>query len=116
MADQRKFPEKSAHFDAHQSTKKQRGKHNLLANFMERFHSLSTLQLISGVCQVGLGVAVVVVCVLGLIRPLWVSTLLSIIASASVMTGIYFCYVTLTGSQKRTLIRDAMRRIVEDQN
>lgn len=116
MADQRKFPEKSAHFDAHQSTKKQRGKHNLLANFMEQFHSLSTLQLISGLCQVGLGLAVVVACVLGLVRPLWVSTLLSIFASATVMTGIYLCYITMTGSQKSTLIRDAMRRIVENQN
>lgn len=116
MADQQNYPKKSANCDAHQSTKKKRGKHTALADFMEKIHSVEMLYLVAGVCQIALGLSVVTVSILGLIHPLWISILLSIVASVTVMTGLYLCYQPIAGREKDNLVRDAMRRIVEDQN
>lgn len=116
MADQPNYQKKSANLGAHKSTKKERGKHTALADFMEKIHSVETLYLVAGIFQVAVGLSVVIVSILGLIRPLWLSTLLSILASVTVMIGLYLIYKPIADGEKGNLIRDAMRRIVEDQN
>lgn len=116
MADQQNYHKKSANRGAHKSTKKEHGKHTGLAEFMEKIHSVDTLYLVAGACQVTLGLTVVLISILGLIHPLWVSTLLSMLASVTALTGFYFCYKSITGRDKGNLVRDAMRRIVENQN
>lgn len=116
MADQPNYQKKSANLGAHKSTKKERGKHTALADFMEKIHSVETLYLVAGICQMVLGLSVILISILGFIRPLWLSTALSILASVTVMTGLYFCYQPIADREKGNLVRDAMRRIVEDQN
>lgn len=83
---------------------------------INRAHAINVLQLIAGCSQVFLGIAVVTVSVLGLIQHFWLSTVLSIIASVTIMIGIYFCYAAIIVFDTDTLLRNAMRRIVEDQN
>lgn len=87
-----------------------------ISNLIDHAHSVNFLQLVAGFSQIFLGVAVVTVSILGLIQPFWLSTLLSIVASATTMIGIYFCYSAISTFDTDRLIRDAMRRIVEDQN
>jgi hypothetical protein len=91
-------------------------KQNAVARFMKQLYSLNSLYFLAGFFQFLLGIVVVVISVAGLIHPLWISTVLSIAASIATMTGIYFCYSFITEHSKDTLLRDAMRRIVEEQN
>ena len=101
---------------SHQSTKKAYGRHARISRFIKQIYSGDMLQLFAGCCQLGLGISVVIATVLGFVRPLWLSTLLNIFASVTTITGIYVCYKAISGWNKDTLLRDAMRRIVEDQN
>lgn len=87
-----------------------------ISNLIDRAHSVNFLQLVAGFSQVFLGITIVAVSILGLIQPFWLSTVLSIVASVTTMMGIYFCYSAISTFDTDTLIRDAMRRIVEDQN
>jgi hypothetical protein len=116
MPEQKDPSHQSAASGERKGTKNLYDRQNSIARFMEQIHSVNSLYLIGGACQFVLGVSVVMVSVLGLIQPLWLSTLLSILASVTTMTGVYFCYNALPTEQKDTLIRDAMRRIVEQQN
>jgi hypothetical protein len=91
-------------------------KQNAFARFMRQIYSLNSLCFFAGFCQLLLGIIVVIISAAGLIHPLWISTVLSIAASIATMTGIYFCYSFITEQSRDTLLRDAMRRIVEEQN
>lgn len=91
--------------------------HNkIVSGLVGRARTVNALQLVAGFTQVFLGLAVVTISVMGLIKPFWLSTVLSIIASVTTMTGIYYCYAALSAFNKDSLLRNAMRRIVEDQN
>lgn len=83
---------------------------------MERIHSVNMLYFLAGMCQMVLGAGVVLVSILGLLRPFWLSTLFSIAGSITTMIGIYVCYSAMPNHNRDTLLRDAMRRIVEEQN
>lgn len=88
-----------------------------VSNIVGRAHSISTLQLIAGLCQIFLGVTVVTVSVLGFINPLWLSTLLTMFGSVTTIVGIGFLYTTIHRSyDSRALIRNAMRRVMESKN
>jgi len=115
MADKKDHTNKFAASHAPENTKKMSndGKLSVLIAYL---HSANVLQFLLGASQVILGIAVVIISVLGLIRPLWLSTLFSIGASITTMIGAYVCYTAWTGWGQKALLRDAMRRIVEAQN
>ncbi len=88
-----------------------------VSKFVNRTHSISTLQLIAGLCQIFLGITVVTISILGFIQPLWLSTLISMIGSVTTIVGIGFLYATIHKSyDSRALIRNAMRRVMESKN
>lgn len=88
-----------------------------LSNFFDQVHSISTLHVISAILQVGFSAGIIFISVLGLIRPLWISTLMSMFASVTCMVGFYLLYnIVFSGQSKEQLIRDAMRRIMNAQN
>lgn len=93
---------------------------NLDAKFtgvFEHTHSINSLHLISACCQILLGVTAILLSVTGLIKPLWLSTTLSMFASLVTMVGLYFLYtVVYWNRDTNRLLRDAMRRIMDAKN
>lgn len=88
-----------------------------ISHYVEETHSLSTFYMIAAVSQVFLGLAVVTVCVLGLIQPQWLATGLIMIASVSTMIGLYLMYITASKRNNRnSLLRNAMQRIMQHKN
>ncbi len=88
-----------------------------LSGIVEQVHSLNTLHTLAAFCQIVLGGAVVLISLLGLIRPLWVSTILSMFASVTVMLGIYFLYTSVTKVRNPDkLLGNAIRRVIDAQN
>lgn len=86
-------------------------------HFVKRVHSLRIFQIIAGICQILLGLSVITVSVLGLIKPLWVSVVLSMIGSVTTMIGLYLVYIMTTNSDNHnSLIRSAIRRVMKARN
>lgn len=77
----------------------------------------NTLQILGISLQILMGLGVVTLSVLGLIRPLWMSALMSIFGSASVMIGIYqFYYLIIKDHTFESLISRAIRRVIRFKN
>lgn len=88
-----------------------------VSHYVEQTHSLKTLHLIAGFCQVFLGLAVVTVSVLGLIQPQWLATALIMVASVTTMIGLYLIYITASKKHDSTsLLRSAMQRVMQHKN
>lgn len=88
-----------------------------VSNFVKQAHSLKTLHVVAGMCQVFLGLVVVTISILGFIKPLWLSTFLSMIASVTTMVGLGFLYASIHKSyNSKALLNRAMKRVMESQN
>jgi len=88
-----------------------------LSKAVAKTHTLHTFYLIAGISQVLLGLSVIVVSILGLISPLWVSLFLTMGASVTTLTGLYLVYMTVSKSfDSHSLLRDAMRRVMKAKN
>ena len=78
---------------------------------------MSVFYTLSGICQVLLGVAVITVSVLGLLEPLWLSRVFTMLASVSTMIGAYLIYISVSKSRdSHSLMREAMRRVMKSRN
>lgn len=78
--------------------------------------SVNLLHLSAAVLQVGLGSLVVLVSVLGLINPFWVSIYMVMAGSIVSMVGLYFIYTLIGKGNRNRLLREAIRRIMNAQN
>lgn len=88
-----------------------------LSGFIEKNHSLNTFYLIAGICQVFLGLSVITVSILGLIQPLLISILLTMVASVSTMIGFYLMYITVSKwHDSKSLLRSALKRVMKSKN
>jgi hypothetical protein len=88
-----------------------------LSHAVSRTHTLSTLHFVAGLLQLFLGLAVVTVSILGLIKPLWVSLLLTMVASVTSMIGLYLVYITVSRYyDSHSLIRSAVKRVMKAKN
>jgi hypothetical protein len=88
-----------------------------ISKWINQIHSSTTICLVAGTTQVGVGLAVIAVSILGFIQPLWLSTLLTMIASLSTMIGCFLVYHTISKMHDPDkLLRDAMRRVTESKN
>lgn len=84
---------------------------------MERIHSLNTLHLVSALSQVFLGTFVLAITILGVIQPVWVSTIVSILASITSVIGLFFLYNIFTESDAfNALLHKAIKRVIDFQN
>lgn len=88
-----------------------------ISGIIDQAHSVNTLHLMSAFCQILLGASVILLSTAGLIKPIWISTTLSMFASVATMLGLYFLYtVVFQHRDSNRLLRDAMRRIMDAKN
>jgi len=96
---------------------KDSGYNSRVSKFVDRTHTLDTFYLIAGGFQVFLGTVVITISILGMIKPLWLSTFLSMLASVTTMIGLYLMYITVSKSyDNNSLLREAMKRVMESKN
>ncbi len=87
------------------------------AHFIDHTHSLHVFQLIAAAFQIFLGLAVITVCMLGFLQPVWLSTALIMTASVTTMIGLYLLYISIAKLRDHnSLLRNAMRRVLESRN
>lgn len=71
----------------------------------------------SGLLQIGVGLLLVSVTILGLITPVWLSAFLSLAGSVSCMTGVVLVYHTVTSQGTfESLVNQSIRRTISAQN
>lgn len=87
------------------------------------FHKLnsywnnSSLQVLAGSIQIVAGMSIVGITILGLLTPLWIAAILSMLGSISSMFGVYMIFqsVSSTGTFD-SLINQSIKRVIRDQN
>lgn len=80
-------------------------------------YSGNMLQLTAACLLVTMGAVIVGVALLGLMQPLWLSTVLSMLGSVSAMVGIYIFYNLFSDkSTFDTLVNKAIQRVIRNQN
>ena len=88
-----------------------------ISGFMEKIHSVNSLHLVSALSQVFLGSFVVALSILGVIKPIWISTLMSILGSISTVIGLFFTYHILSEADSfNSLLHRAIKRVISSQN
>jgi len=71
----------------------------------------------AGIIQIIAGLSIVGVTILGLLNPLWLSAVLSLVGSISSMFGVYLIFHAFTSSGNLdTLINKSIKRVIRDQN
>lgn len=84
---------------------------------IDQAHSVNTLHFLSATFQVFLGLTAIVLSTAGFISPIWLSILVSMVASVATMIGIYFLYTIVSGNKgTNRLLHEAMRRIMDAKN
>lgn len=75
------------------------------------------LPLLSGALQVFSGLILVSITILGLIEPLWLSAVMSLLGSILSMAGVFLIYYTITKQGSFDgLLNQAIRRVINSQN
>ena len=99
-------------FNAVRSRKSKSSFHSL-----NRFWNSNTLQVIAGSVQIVAGMSIVGITILGLLTPLWIAAILSLLGSISSMFGVYMIFQAVSSSGKfDTLINQSIKRVIRDQN
>ncbi len=99
-------------FRSNRSSQKQGMK---LRSLFSNTHTL--IPLLSGAVMVLTGLTIVGITILGLISPLWISAILSLLGSISCMMGAFLMYHTITSQGSFDgLINQAIRRVIRSQN
>lgn len=81
------------------------------------FWNSNTLQIIAGSIQIVAGMSIVGITILGLLTPLWIAAILSMLGSVSSMFGVYMIFQAVSSSGKfDTLINQSIKRVIRDQN
>src|SRR6056297_241183 len=76
-----------------------------------------TLQIIAGSIQIIAGMSIVGITILGLLQPLWIAAILSMLGSVSSMFGVYMIFQSVSSTGKfDTLINQSIKRVIRDQN
>lgn len=75
------------------------------------------IQIVAGSIQIVTGMSIVGITILGLLTPLWIAAILSMLGSVSSMFGVYMIFhaVSSAGSFD-TLINQSIKRVIRDQN
>ncbi|MFU8811835.1 MAG: hypothetical protein ACNA78_02640 [Balneolaceae bacterium] len=80
-------------------------------------HHSVWIPLVAGILQIKTGLLVVAVSILGLLQPLWLAALLSLIGSISSMIGVYLVYHAFSRYDTfDTVLNQAIRRAIYDKN
>lgn len=80
-------------------------------------NSKTVVPLLSAIIQIFTGMALVAITILGLVTPLWLSAVLSILGSITAMLGGFLIYYTMASQETfDSLINKAIRRVIRSQN
>lgn len=91
--------------------------HSFLRKSLTWLQSGIIVPIVAGLLQIMIGLMLVGVSILGLMEPVWVSAILSVMGSISSMVGIYLIYHVISKQDTfNTLINKAIRRVIEAQN
>ncbi len=86
-------------------------------NKFNSFWNTNTLQIIAGSVQIMAGMSIVGITILGLLQPLWIAAILSMLGSVSSMFGVYMIFQAVSDSGTfDTLINQSIKRVIRDQN
>lgn len=71
----------------------------------------------AGIMQIVAGLGIVAVTILGLLSPLWLSAVLSLVGSISSMFGVYLIFYAIASKGNfDSLINTSIKRVIRDQN
>jgi len=77
----------------------------------------NSIQVLAGSIQIIAGMSIVGITILGLLTPLWIAAILSMLGSISSMFGVYMIFKAVSASGKfDTLINQSIKRVIRDQN
>jgi hypothetical protein len=86
-------------------------------NTFNTYWNSDTLQIIAGSIQIIAGMSIVGITILGLLQPLWIAAILSMLGSVSSMFGVYMIFQAVSTSGKfDSLINQSIKRVIRDQN
>lgn len=86
-------------------------------NRFNTYWNSDTLQIIAGSIQIIAGMSIVGITILGLLQPLWIAAILSMLGSVSSMFGVYMIFQAVSTSGKfDSLINQSIKRVIRDQN
>ena len=75
------------------------------------------ISFLSGVLQIMAGMVLISITILGIIQPVWLSAMLSILGSIMSMMGILLLYYTFAAEHNlESLINQAIKRVINSQN
>ncbi len=101
----------------HLLTRNQKNRNGFFSRIGAIIYAGNLLQLFSALLLFSLGGTVVGMAILGLMQPLWLSTILSMVGSVAFMTGFYILYNLFSDkSNFDTLINRAIQRVIRNQN
>ena len=98
--------------------KQKQGIHNNAKGVWNLFSNGHTLiPLLSGIIQLKIGFVLVFFSILGLVEPLWISAILSVLGCMLFMMGGFLIYHTISGlGSFDTLVDKAIRKAIRFQN
>ncbi len=83
----------------------------------QRLRTMNPLNLLSSIMHIVLGLAIIVLSMIGLIAPLSVAAIMSMLGSAAVIIGGYQLYDAIKERNSvQKLARDSVERIIKEQN
>lgn len=109
--------EKFSNVDSAKSAEQRRYRKSLLGKSLVWLQSGILVPLLSGTLQVLVGLMLVGISILGLLQPLWLSAVLSLVGSISSMMGVYLIYHEFSKQDTfDSLINKSIRRVIKAQN
>lgn len=84
---------------------------------MDKVHSVDGLYFVSALLQLFLGSAVVALSLVGSIQPVWVATLMTVLGSITLMSGLFMLHRTIVyAGTFDSLLQKAIKRVINNQN
>lgn len=79
--------------------------------------SKTLVPFLSSIIQIVTGLVLVSITILGIIQPLWLSAVLSLLGSMTAMLGVFLIYHTFSSRDSfESIINRAIRRAIRNQN
>ncbi len=109
--------EKNTYVGCQNVESEKRSESSLIQKSLTWIHAGILVPMVAGVLQILIGLTLVSISILGLLEPVWISAVLSILGSVSSMAGVYLIYHVISKQETfNTLINKAIRRVIEAQN
>lgn len=109
--------EKNTYVGSQNVESKKKSENNLFQKSLTWIHAGIIVPVVAGILQILIGLTLVSISILGLLDPVWISAVLSVLGSISSMAGVYLIYHVISSQETfNTLINKAIRRVIEAQN